>query len=526
MRDNPKPAAATIDGPMQPAPPEGAADLVKNSAFSTIAGILVSLTGLISTLLIARVLGVEGAGVVAFAVWIALTGASFADVGMSMCLMRYVPELQARGQERLAEPLAAAMFRIVALVLAMSVIALIAISYGLPGSLDGTAWSLVGVLMVVQTLSALFIAYLKGRQQFDRVAALAWKSSLCQIAVLIVGLASFGTNIALVAYVAGALLPFLLSLRLLAAPAHIPADLKRRVFVFASVNWVTTVIGALVWRRAEILFLQMFWGFGSVGLFSAGLALSSVATLLPALLLGALLPHFSSQIGRERMDEMHATYATVTRLMGVLVFPICFGVAAICPVLVPMLYGAQFADAVPSAMILAVGAAIGIAAATNTNVLFGLERVHILLGANVLGVLLLILCGLTVVPRFGVEGAALTRVVVQSAVVAIECWYVVRRLGFHSPMAALLKAAVAASMCAAAAFAIVMFVGGPASLLLAVPAGALVYLLSIRKLRVLEAEDRRLLMNAASRIPASLRAPVLLLISIVVPLGESAPRRA
>lgn len=526
MPHNSKPTAVTIDGRMQPAPPEQAADLVKNSAFSTMAGLLVSLTGLISTLLIARVLGVEGAGVVAFAVWIAHTGASFADVGMSMCLMRYVPELHARGQEMLAEPLAAAMFRIVALVLAISVIALTALSYGLPGSLDGTAWSLVGVLMVVQTLSALYIAYLKGRQQFDRTAALAWKSSLCQISVLIVGLASFGTNVALVAYVAGALLPFLLSLRLLAAPAYIPADLRRRVLVFASVNWVTTVIGGLIWRRAEILFLQMFWGFASVGLFSAGLALSSVATLLPALLLGALLPHFSSQIGRERMDEMHATYAAVTRLMGTLVFPICFGVAAICPVLVPMLYGAQFAAAIPSAMILAVGAAIGIAAATNTNVLFGLERVHILLSANVLGLLLMILFGLTVVPRFGVEGAALTRVVVQGAVVAIECWYVVHRLGFKSPMGALLKAAIAASLCGAAAFAIVMFVGGPASLLLAVPTGALIYFGLLRKFRVLEAEDRRLLMNAALRIPAAVRAPVLFLISIVAPLGEAAARRA
>lgn len=492
-------------------------DLARNSAFSAIGGLLVSLSGLASTVIIARVLGVENAGLVAFAVWIAFTGASLADAGISTSLTRYVPELRSSGREAQGEAFAAAMFRIFGITLALAISALLLAWHWMPGTIEPKAWLLICALTAIQAFATIFTAYLKGRHQFDRLAKLSFGASLIQLVVVTAGVVSLGVNGALLGYVAGALLPGALALKLLVPKPQISPDLKRRVFSFALLNWVTAVISGIVWFRAELFFLQISWGLETVGLFSVGLALANVATLVPALLLGALLPHFSSQIGRRETREMRATYVAASRLIGLLVFPICFGAAAICPVLVPMLYGQQFAAAIPSAMIVVAGSVIGIAAATNTNVIISLERIPLMLSANVLGLLLMVVGGLAVVPHYGAEGAAVTRVVVQTVVVGVEFLYVVYWLGFEAPLAALLKAAGAALVSAGSAYLCVALVGGPASLFVAVPLGAAIYLLAIRVLLACDPSDRRLLETAALRMPAALRSPTFFCIGFAIP---------
>jgi len=486
----------------------------------------VSITSFASVVLVARVLGVEGAGLVAFAVWIIFTGAIVANPGAPTTLARYLPELRTI-DEKSAEAFGVVVLRTAAVIAAPAMIIIFGLIVWLSGTMSPLTAGLVAMMVGLQILSTNYSAYLKGLQQFYEMAAVTIKSSLLQLATIVVGLFTLGLNGALLGYLAGTLLPAALACRLLFRRVEVrrrldSPDLRRRVFRFSSLNWGLSVISAVVWYRAELFFLKVYHGPGAVGLFSVGLTLANIATMFPALLLGALLPHFSQQISRNEIEELQATYTRFTRLVAFLVFPICFGLAAVCPVLVPLLYGTAFAPAVPSAMLVVGGASIGVAVATNSNLLLGFERTHVLFVTNIVGMVLMLIMGVTVIPRWGIEGAAWSRVFVQIAIVSMEFCYVIFRLNIKVPIRALSGTLLAACVCAISAYAIVRELGGTYSLFVGVPAGAIIYVVMVRLLRVLQSDDKERLEELVRKLPRPLHGALLRVAGIVIPAGRGA----
>ena len=497
-------------------------NLARDSLLSTVAGLFVSITSFVSVVLIARVLGVEGAGMVAFAVWAAITGSILANPGAPTVLTRYLPELRAVDQTS-SDAFGSHVLRWAATVLVPALTVLVILAVWAPGTMSPVTWLLVAILMVLQTVSTNFNAYLRGLQRFDRLAKVAFQSSVLQISAIAAGVFALGPDGGLIGYAAGAMLPALYGLRLMFHPVPAGAGFtdpvfRRRILSFAMLNWGLAIISVVVWYRAELFFLQLNFGPESVGLFSTGLTLANIATMFPALLLGALLPHFSGQIGRNEIAELKVTYTRFTKLVAFLVFPICFGIAALCPVLIPLLYGQAFAPAIPSAMIVIAGAALGVAVATNANLLLGFEKTQVLFSTNLIGMFLMLIAGTTIIPAYGIEGAAISRVVIQFSIIAMEFWYVIYRLRFAVPAAALMKCFAAAAVCALSAYAIVSSLGaGVWTLLVAIPAGALVYAVMIRVLKVLQTDDREALQTIVQRLPGPVQGVSTRCIDMIVP---------
>src|SRR4051812_46643343 len=68
----------------------------RNSVLAAVAGAGTMMGGFLSSIVVARVLGVEGTGVVAFATWVVTMAIMAADLGISGALVRYIPELRAQ----------------------------------------------------------------------------------------------------------------------------------------------------------------------------------------------------------------------------------------------------------------------------------------------------------------------------------------------------------------------------------------------------------------------------------------------
>ena len=67
------------------------ASLVSSSVLSTAAGIVSLVFGFASSIVVARLLGPEGAGEVSFALFIAMTVSLMANLGLPNVLLRYIP---------------------------------------------------------------------------------------------------------------------------------------------------------------------------------------------------------------------------------------------------------------------------------------------------------------------------------------------------------------------------------------------------------------------------------------------------
>jgi O-antigen/teichoic acid export membrane protein len=263
-----------------------------------------------------------------------------------------------------------------------------------------------------------------------------------------------------------------------------------------------------VFGRTEILFLEHYTGIGAVGYFAAAVTVAEMAVQLPPLLLSALLPRFSEQHGLGEHEHMRRLYRTMTALIAALIVPICLGLAAIAPVLVPLLFGAEFTDSVPVAMVLLVAAAVSSLGVTTFYLLQSIGKTGLLLISNAIGLVGTIALGFVLVPRYGLIGAAWSRGIVQVSVVLIETWYVTRRVRISPPYRALGSITVAAVAQAAVAYFITVELGGPVSLLVAIPAAIVTFLVALRVLGVMRSVDPGLRDRLVDKVPQRVR-PVI-----------------
>jgi O-antigen/teichoic acid export membrane protein len=268
--------------------------------------------------------------------------------------------------------------------------------------------------------------------------------------------------------------------------------------------WAANVCNTFVWSRIEILFLQVFWTFQEVGWFSVALALSALASQGPLLLTGAFMPMLARKHGKDDKAGLQSAFTVGTRLLAMIALPACLGMAAIAPGLVSLLYGAEFEPAVPASMIIMVAAAFTITTVIGSHLVNALGRSDFIFFSSLAGVALSTFFGLLLIPAFGLLCAALSRAVVQLAMIALGMWFITRKLGFSFPFGSFLRILLASLVAAAAAFATLAVSGQATGLLAAVAVAALIYVLCLRLLGAAHAEDIVL----ARRLTASLPRPL------------------
>jgi O-antigen/teichoic acid export membrane protein len=513
---------AQLEGPgIATLEPSGGApaSLLHKTGWSALAGVSTVTGKFLVTIITARRLGPEGAGRLAYLFWIAEIVATVMGFGMQSSVTRFVANLC--GQNRAAAaPGFARWLYIRYMVLTLCGAAAIGAVAFLPRHRATSAanWTCLGVYFVLQAMGAFYLAYLGGAQRFDRVARVNLISSCVLVVGVVAGTVLLGITGTLAGYAAGAAVPAALSLNLFrhrGARRDLDAGLASRCLKYAAFAWCAAVVSAFVWSRVEIVFLERSWGPQTVAMFTVGLSLSAVAVQGPMLLGGALMPHFAESASAGYSATARRTYATGTRLLAMLLFPLCLGLASLMPVLLPALYGDLFRAAVPSAMVLT---AVSALAFTNVGsaLVYGSGRSWFVAASGLAGAVLSLACCVIIIPRWGAWGASLSRSAVQFSMVALGAWYISRYLMCPLPLAALGKILLAAMVAALCSYTSVSLVPSVVVLPVAVLLAGIVYLLMLRVVRVLEADDERSLRHALDRMPALLSSPLSCLLGWLV----------
>jgi O-antigen/teichoic acid export membrane protein len=482
----------------------------RNSAFGTLAGLLTALSSVFASIIIAHALGVAATGVVAFAMWIAMLAAAIVDLGVQASLARYLPELTAAGHGETVRWLARALWRWLACSCTAALLGFTGWAAwrwhsGVVSGAQAALWGLVGMACMLQAFAGFTYGYLRGVQRFDRLASLTVVSLSCQLAGVAIGAIYFGAAGAVAGYCAGSLAPAALSLRYAAAGRLGSHELKARVRRYALYAWAAALSSTFVWSRAELFFLQRSTGSAAVGLFTVAVTLANLAAQGPMLLTAGLLPYFAQSFGKGAVGEMREAYATATRVLAFLVLPTCFGMAALLPVALPLVYGDAFAGAVPAATVLVLAAGVGATASVGTTLVMAMDRSDFVFASGLVSAALSVAAGLTVIPAFGLMGAAWSRAVVQIGAVALGGGFVFWRLRFPLPFSDLAKLLLAAALCGSVARCCVALSTGVASLLLAVVAGAVTYAVAVRALRALHPTDADRLRVLSRALPTAAR---------------------
>ena len=485
----------------------------RNTLHSSIAGASTALGSLLSVVVVARMLGPGGAGNVALGIWIVGTLVTFCDLGLPITIARFIPDLEARAQHDEAGNVARAFYPAIILTTVAGTAALAAlwqlapiIEPNLPilpfDDVASTVWLALAVLFALQAIGNYGLSQLRGAQQFDEAARLSAISLFVQLCGVAAGAWMLGPTGALVGYGGGSLLLALYTLAHIRPGAKIDSELRARAWRFSLSSWGVGLIAAIVWSRTELAFLNHYRGAHEAGLYSAANTLATVATQAPLLMTGGLLALFSQLFAVGDKAGLQRAFASAVRFMSFLIFPACFGMAAIAPSLVPTLFGVDFGEASDAAAVLVAAQAFGAVSTVSSALLFATERNYFLVRTGVLGAIAIIAAGVFIVPDYGLMGAVVARSAIQISIVAASFIYLHRALDCESPYASVARIVGSAAGCAIAARAIVDLVPGPFGIALAIIVGGAVYFALVRLTRALPDEDLSRLSDLAGKAPA------------------------
>ncbi len=498
--------------------------IIANSVMNGAAGMLLLLTGFISSIITARLLGPEANGIIAFSLWMVVTGASIAELGSSITLSKILPQLEADGFDARRRRGFASLLVTFMLCSTLVLLGFYAVFFLTSERLHWAATApsvalVTGALFFIQAIGSFVKFYLIGERRLTDFFKLAVGVCVLQLIGVAGGALISGVEGVLIGYLFGQLVFFV---------ATLPILFTRRDRCGVSLRYLASssvflsaqfIIDSIFLNRLELLFLQQFWSVEMVGYYAVGLSVANIALQLPIQMTGSLLPYYSERRHSSSDRTLPVeVFAAVTRSMAYIILPMSFGLAAISSELVLVVFGPAFGPSGPVVALLALAAPAYTFMQTLSLYLLSMERTRDRVLVSVLGALVMTLGCIAVVPFFAAEGAAVVRI----GVFVVMCVVMVRQTGFGTQLSglyiSLLKAMLAAMFCAFIAFATLQFLNGSIGLVVAILAGGLGYVIALKLLDVIPREDAEVMLSIVGKLPAAMQRPARKAVEFVAPL--------
>jgi O-antigen/teichoic acid export membrane protein/SAM-dependent methyltransferase len=473
--------------------------------------------GILAAILIARYLGPTDMGQYAFLMWLIDLAVTALSTGMPTTVTRYTAE--AFGGDRAW--VAGALLRIIAgrqLALALGACALI----GLAGWSPWVAprWSVLLLLGAASipslVLSGTLSGFLAGAQAFQLQARLAvWQLVLQVVLIMAAVAADLGTpgilvahalaNLAYVAAAACLVWRIGRSRGAFESAAVLPRNLRSDVVRYARDLILLMLLDAIVWQRSEVMFLQHFSASAEVAYYAVAFGLVFQVSRIPYQASTVLFPVFSEFVGSgesEALGDLHLKSLRAVVLIGA---PLFFGLAVIAPELVVLLYGDTYGPAAPVLRILALGGLISSFALASPAVLHAAKATRPLVRQAVIAAGVDIGAALVLVPLAGSVGAALANAAAQATGSVLVIVAAVRITAQRIAVGPLARIVGASLIMAALAQAALWLAPGAGGIACSVVIGGVTYMMALRFLGALTADDAQRLMAVWQGWPTGLR---------------------
>lgn len=170
---------------------------------------------------------------------------------------------------------------------------------------------------------------------------------------------------------------------------------------YAAITYVANLSQFLNYQL-DIWIVQYFERSAALGLYSLAGNLAAMFALLPRAVSTVLLPVMASP----GSDVSLAQAARVARILMMLNIFVALPVALAAPWWLPFLYGADFSASAWPFTILLVGCAPFALCVVQAGVLAGINRVDVNMKASTLGLAVTLILDFTLIPKYGINGAA------------------------------------------------------------------------------------------------------------------------
>ncbi len=260
---------------------------------------------------------------------------------------------------------------------------------------------------------------------------------------------------------------------------------------------LSALIGFAV-NQADKIFTLARQGLPELAIYNVAIVAASFAGFAPYVLLIVLLPALSALHAAKRTRRMHEMIRAYTRYVSIVVLPIAFGFASIMEVAL-RIFGPEYLNGLIPSVIVSVATGLTSVGAVYAGALLAVGKLKWFTGANAIGLVGLIIVSYFLTPIFGLGGPALGRATLMALVAVVYGVALLRSGLFEFDVRAFLSATVASTVMGVVIFfALTLahsFLLQLAMLPIVVVAGTVIYLGSLRALRLLTVRDLEFVRN-------------------------------
>jgi O-antigen/teichoic acid export membrane protein len=522
---NPEIVLTTLGLPAPTLAPGNAKVIGRNFIFMGLEVVITIVCTLLTTVAIARVIGPTRLGYFNLIFWLTSITCSVGSLGIPLTTFKYMGEFLGGGKKELAR---AVFFynlwaqTVIACVL--TVIGMVAVF-----ALVDPAYRVCSILLVLSMVPNMITFVPSQANSAAEDAALNTRGAFVGAMVYVLAVAAsllLGWN--LIGIAAGVLLyrtaelavktvPVLKSMKSV-AKLPLPREIRKRMFSFSGLSTGLMILQIVIWDRSDIVFLKLLQpDIRQLAFFSVCFSVADRLMRMPQTFANALSATQMAEYGRNkdrlfRMTSKASTYV----LLGAL--PILIGLACIGGPFVRVMYGPQYLPAIPVFIVVALLSIPRAILTPAQTLLYSAEDLGFVLKWGCVAAAINVLLDLVLIPSHGALGAAWANGVAQTFA-AVTIWgRVLVRYPVRIDVPVLLRLSAATLAMAIVVLCIVAVPVNPfMKLSVAIPAGAIVFLVTSRMFSVLQKDDRQRLLVFSTLLPTGVGSSFERLVNFLIP---------
>lgn len=396
------------------------ARVLSNTSILMTAQMVTKLLGMVLTIATARILGVEDYGLYAFALTFGNAFGLLASFGLAQLLPREVARRPESSDGMLGTVL---LLEAIMSTLALGLLLALALALGYTGN---RFWivALAGAAMIVNAVLNVMAAYFRGHHRMDLEAVTRISLSVLNLSiglpVLLAGFGVLGLATVQLAVFSGMLaVAIILATRKLARPSFDLGWMGLGNLLRLAGPFVVLSLLIFAYDGTATIFLSLLRGDYETGLYSGAMSFVRVFLIVPAALIGALLPLMahSWQASRTTWTMLYRRSIKYLLMVGL---PLAMGLTLLSSELVAMVLGAQYGG---SAVVLQVLAWVLLVDFLNhgySNALISIDRERVYLRIVTVAMVVYLLLTFSLIPGWGALGAAVASLTTESVILIVQ----------------------------------------------------------------------------------------------------------
>lgn len=400
--------------------------LLKGAAFSIVGMFFSKAMGYVYRIIVGRYIGPEAYGQLAIGMMILGFGNAFAGGALDSALMRYIPEFREKGNKAKVKGISLSVLQIslllsivtgVGIFISADYLATSFFNSSNPGTLSQII-KIFGLLTIFLSPTARILSITESfnTTKYDVLTSSIFKN-LVKISLTVIAIFALNSGImgAVWSWVIATVLSTFLAFYLLekklgpVLTANVEAKYMRKdVIIYAYPLMFSSILGTVQgWSDTAIL--GYFMSDASVGLYNAAYP-TAMLIMIPAQALGKLATSTLSEINHKEADSSSAL-KTLTHWSFATVFPLFLIMALFPRQSIQLIFGKQYTTAATALAILAFSNLVSAMVGQVNSFLKSRDHTKIFLYNTAFVVILNILLNIYLIPRHGINGAAIATAV-------------------------------------------------------------------------------------------------------------------